>query len=476
MKEHKITVLESILPLFTMIGAIIIGGLFFPIGGELLIVVMLLSASVAGLVARKYGHDWSDIQKSAGEKIARALPAIIILLSIGMLIGTWMFSGTIPFLVFYGIQVINPQYMILTAFLITAVMSLTGSSWAAAGTIGVALVGVAIAIDAPVAATAGAVVSGAYFGDKLSPLSDTTNVCAIGAGANLYDHIKNMIYTAGPSFILALIVYFIAGMTTDANTELVDPSENPLLNELDAIYNFNLLLLLPPLIVISGTIKRFEAALTMAISSLVAVIIGVTMHDFSVYNGLTSSITGFNVSMIEGITTNYSDPLLLLLNRGGVYSTSSTLVIIIAAFLLAGAMDVSGALEKLLYTMLKHVRSVFGLIAATMASGATVIALTSHASVTALIIGGLFQKAYKKQNLAPENLSRSMEDSVTILEPLMPWTVSAMFMASTLGVATIDYAPWAVFCYSGGFFSLLIAATYKHTNIGLKQLPESDKN
>lgn len=474
MNEQKITVIESILPLITMIGAIIIGGLFFPIGGELLIVVMLLSSCVAGLVARKYGHGWADIQKSAGEKISRALPAIIILLSIGMLIGTWMFSGTIPFLVFYGIQIINPQYMILTAFLITAVMSLTGSSWASAGTIGVALVGVAIAIDAPVAATAGAVVGGAYFGDKLSPLSDTTNVCAIGAGANLYDHIKNMMYTAGPSFILAVIVYFIIGLNSDTNSTQINPAENPLLDELDAIYNFNLLLLVPPLIVISGTIKRFEAALTMVVSSLVAVVIGITVHDFSAYNGLMSSITGFNVSMIDGISTNHSDALLLLLNRGGVYAMSSTLVIIIAAFLLAGAMDVSGALEKLLYTMLRHVKSVFGLIAATMASGATVIALTSHASVTALIIGGLFQKAYKEQNLAPENLSRSMEDSVTILEPLMPWTVSAMFMASTLGVPTIDYAPWAVFCYSGGFFSLLIAATFKHTNFGLKKLPSGD--
>lgn len=470
MAENKITVWEAVLPLFTMVAAIIVGSFYFPIGGELLILVMLFSASIAGIIALKYGYGWNDIQRSAGDKIAKALPAILILLSIGMLIGTWMFSGTIPLLVYYGIQMVNPQYMILTAFLVTAVMSLTGSSWASAGTIGVALIGVSTAIGAPLAATAGAVVSGAYFGDKLSPLSDSTNVCAIGAGANLYDHIRNMVYTAGPSFIVAGLVYMLAGIFTTDSGIYVDSRNNPVLAELDAIYNFNIFLLVPPLIVIVGTLKRFEAALTMIVSSVVAMAVGIFVHDFKVYDALMSSITGFNVSMIGNGSVAYSDMLLLFLNRGGVYSMSTTLVIIIAAFLLAAAMDLSGALNKLLDTMLRHVKSVFGLIAATMASGATIIGLTSHTSVTALIVGGLFQDAYKEQNLAPENLSRSLEDSVTILEPLMPWTVSAMFMATTLGVPTVDYMPWAVFCYSGGMFSLLIAATYKYTNFGLKKL------
>ncbi|MDH3989787.1 MAG: Na+/H+ antiporter NhaC, partial [Gammaproteobacteria bacterium] len=165
-----------------------------------------------------------------------------------------------------------------------------------------------------------------------------------------------------------------------------------------------------------------------------------------------------------------SEGLRLLLDRGGAYSMANTLILILSAFLLAGGMDVSGGLDKLLQTMLQRARSAFGLVVATMSSGLTMIALTSHGGVTALIVGGLFQDAYKQQGLAPENLSRSMEDSVTIVEPLMPWTVSAIFMATTLGVPTAAYAPWAVFCFTGPLFSLLLAATFSRTGFGLRRL------
>jgi Na+:H+ antiporter, NhaC family len=469
-EEKTITLFEAALPLLTMLSSIVIGAVFFDVGAEFLILVLLFSASIAGYIARKFGVGWSDIQKSAGEKIANALPAILILLTIGMLIGTWMYSGTIPMLVYYGIKLINPEHMILTAFLVTATMSLTGSSWAAAGTIGVALIGVAAAIGAPMAATAGAIVSGAYFGDKLSPLSDSTNVCALGAGADLYDHIRNMIYTAGPSFIVAVIVYFFAGMFVGGIQSSTDLSNNPLLAELDQLYTFNWILMIPPLIVIISTFKRYQAALAMVASSITAIFIGIFVQGFSLSNGLLAPISGFSVEMTVSALDQHSDMLLMLLNRGGVYSMSGTLVIIIAAFILAAAMDLSGALVKLLDAMLQYVKSVFTLIIATMASGATIIAMTSHTSVTALIVGGLFKDTYKQHNLAPENLSRSLEDSVTILEPLMPWTVSAMYMAATLGVPTVDYAPWAVFCYCGSFFSLFIAGTFKYTGFGLKKL------
>ncbi len=466
----NITLLEASTPLIAMFSSFIIAGFFIPVGAEFLIIALLFSAFVASFYVKKYGHGWVDIQKSAGKKISSALPALIILLSIGMLIGTWMFSGTIPMLVYYGIQLINPEFMILTAFLVTGGMSLTGSSWASAGTIGVALMGVATAIGAPLPATAGAIVSGAYFGDKLSPLSDSTNVCALGAGANLYDHIRSMLYTAGPSFVVAFIVYFFASAIIGTDTALADPSSSPILAELGKIYSFNWILMVPPLVVIVGTFKRFEAALAMAISSITAVIIGIMVQDFSLNNALMSAITGFNVDMLGGDVSRHSDMLLMLLNRGGVFAMSSTLVIVFSAFLLAGAMDLSGALSKLLDTMLNYVKSTFTLIAATMASGATIIGLTSHGSVTALIVGGLFQDTYKEQGFAPENLSRSLEDSSTILEPLMPWTVSAMYMATTLGVRTVEYAPWAVFCFCGGLFSLLLAATFDRTGFGLKRL------
>jgi NhaC family Na+:H+ antiporter len=471
--ERPISLLEAVLPLATMLVCFVVGALVFPMGTELLIVVMLISATVAGLIAIRHGHGWDAIQRSTGDKIAAVLPAILILLSIGMLIGTWMFSGTIPMLVYYGVQMVSPEYMILTAFLVTATMSLTGSSWASAGTIGVALMGVAAAMDAPLAATAGAVVSGAYFGDKLSPLSDSTNICAIGAKANLYDHIRNMVYTAGPSFVVALLVYFLAGGTTAVGPLSVSPENNLLLGEIDQLYQLSWLAFLPAAVVLYGTFTRKPAALTMVASSLVAMFVGVLLHDFTVNAALLAAVAGFKLELVNhgaSALSTPSDALTSLLGRGGLYSMSNTLILIISAFMLAAGMDVSGGLDKLLHTILQRARSVFGLVLATMISGSTMIALTSHGGVTALIVGGLFQDAYREQGLAPENLSRSMEDSVTIVEPLMPWTVSAIFMATTLGVPTIEYAPWAIFCMTGPLFSLLLAATFSRTGFGLRLL------
>ena len=470
--RQEISLLEATAPLITMLASLIIGGMFIPVNSEFLIVVLLFSAIVAGISANRFGHGWKDIQKSTGDKISYALPAILILLSIGVLIGSWMYSGTIPLLVYLGIQFVNPEYIVLTAFLVTGVMSLTGSSWAAAGTIGVALIGVAAAMEAPMAATAGAIVSGAYFGDKLSPLSDSTNVCALGAGANLYDHIRHMIYTAGPSFVVAFTVYLFVGVFTDTSTMMADPSNSPILKELDQIYTFSWVLWLSPLIVIIGTFKRFEAALAMGVSSIVAIIVGLPVQGFSIGNALQSAIVGFNGDMVGGANANHSDMLLMLLNRGGIYSMSNTLILIISAFLIAGAMDLSGALSKLLHSMLHFVNSIFSLIAATLVSGLVMVGMTSHNAVSALMVGGLFEDSYKEQGLAPVNLSRSMEDSITILESLMPWTVSGMYMAVTLGVPTLELAPWAVFNYCGILFSLLIAATYKYTGFGIKMLNE----
>ena len=297
-----ISVVEASLPLLTMVVCLVGGGLLFPIGSELLVFTLFVAAGVAGLSAVRHGCGWDDIQRSTGEKFASVLPVILILLSIGMLIGSWMFSGTIPMLVYYGIQMVNPQYMIVTAFLVTGLMSLTGSSWAAAGTIGVALMGVAAGLDVPLAATAGAVVSGAYFGDKLSPLSDSTNICAIGANANLYDHIRNMLYTAGPSFLLALVVYFFAGVFTDIDYLPVADGRHPLLAEIAQAYRISWLTLLPAAVVLWGTLSRKPAALVMVGSSVVAMMVGISLHGFSFNDAILSVISGFNVDMVASIS------------------------------------------------------------------------------------------------------------------------------------------------------------------------------
>ena len=456
-----------------MLALFVVGILFLEVGTDLLVLVMLGSAGVAGGVAVRQGYGWEDIQTATGEKLASVLPAILILLSIGMLIGTWVLAGTIPFFVYYGLEFVNPKYMVVTAFLATAVMSLaTGTSWGSAGTIGVALMGMAVAVDAPMGATAGAVVSGAYFGDKLSPLSDSTNISAIGAGANVYAHVRHMLYTAIPSFFVALIVYVFAA-SGDGGDQGLPAVARSLLEDIDAVYPLSALSLIPPAVVVFGIVKKIPPVLAISMSSIVAALVGILVGGFSVQNALSAAVSGFNVEMISSVGVHgpgLSENFITLVNRGGLSSMVGTLLVVISAFLLAGAMDVSGALDTLINRMLASVRSVRGLIIATMASGATMISLTSHGGVTGLVIGGLFQKAYRENGLEPVNLSRSVEDSVTITEPLMPWTVSAVFMATTLGVPTLEYAPWAVFCYCGSVFSLLIAAMFERTGFGIKKL------
>lgn len=469
-----LTLAAALLPIGFMFALIVAAGALGALGTEILIIILLLTATVAGLVARRQGFGWADIQRSTGQKIADVLPALLILLSIGLLIAGWVLSGTIPWLVYWGIQLIDPRFLVLTAFFATALMSLfTGTSWGSAGTIGVALMGTAAALGADLAVTAGAVVSGAYFGDKMSPLSDSTNITAIGAGAPLYHHIRQMTYTAVPSFMVAVAVYLAVGLLDGGAGEVVrPPAAVELLADIDRLFRLDWLVAVPLIVVVVGIVRQAPPALAISASALVAAAIGVGWQGFGLQDSLVAVVGGFRAEMIPGLAeaagTGPGRQFLQLVERGGLYSMTYPLVVVIAAFLLAGAMDVSGALDLLIHRLLSAVRSVFGLIAATMAAGATMIALISHGGVTALVIGGLFQPAYEERDLAPENLSRSIEDSVTLTEPLMPWTVSAVFMAVTLGVPTLSYAPWAVFCYGGPFFSLLLAALYRRTRFGIR--------
>ena len=466
------TLVDALLPIVAMLALFAVAALWLELGTELLVLVLLGAATVAGLVARRHGRSWDDLQAAAGRKIADVLPALLILLAIGLLIGAWVVSGTIPYLVYWGVRAISPEYLPLSAFLATATMSLvTGTSWGSAGTIGVALVGTAAALGAPLAVTAGAVVSGAYLGDKMSPLSDMTNIAAIGAGSELFAHIRHMLYTAVPSLVACLAVYALLAPAGPAAAGATTAAAETLLAQLASSFELGPLTLLPPLIVAIGILRRTPPALAIALSSAVALSLGIWLQGFRVEDALVAGVGGFDSAMLaaRGVDPGALDPrVLALVERGGIFSMATTLVVVFAAFLLAGAMEAYGALERLIGALLAAVRGVFGLIAATMAAGATTIALTSHGGVTSLVVGGLFQKAYDERRLARVNLSRSLEDSVTLTEPLMPWTVSAVFMAGTLGVPTLEYLPWAVFCYGGPVFSLAIAATYGATGFGIR--------
>ncbi|MCB1025737.1 MAG: Na+/H+ antiporter NhaC, partial [Acidobacteria bacterium] len=282
------TVSQSMVPILALFLSLLTGAVFWGFSDALLISSLLFAAIIAGILAYTQGKNWDDIQIETGAKIAGALPAIVILLAIGILVGSWMFSGTIPFLVVWGIEFVSPRYIVLTAFLATAAMSMaSGTSWGSAATMGVALMATAAALEAPLAITAGAVVSGAYFGDKMSPMSDSTNISAIGAGADLYDHITSMVYTALPSFCFAFITYLIVGLIygNDSVSGIPD-SARIVQSELQTVFKPGLPALLPPLIAIVGMIRKYPAALVILASSLAALAIGMISNGFGGHDAL----------------------------------------------------------------------------------------------------------------------------------------------------------------------------------------------
>ena len=464
----------AVLPLVTLLGVFLGGALFTELGGTLVVVAILLAAIVAGLIGFARGVRWQAMEAAAVEKFGDVFPVVLILLSIGGLIGSWMLSGTIPMFVWLGIALIDPQFLYVSAFLAASVMSLfTGSSWASAGTIGVALMGLASVMDASLPVTAGAVISGACFGDKMSPLSDSTNISAIAARADLYAHIRHMVYTALPSFVIALVIFTLIPAESSSATNSAQQSTQAMRHLIERAFSPAWWQLLPPLLIITAIVKKWPPVVGITLSTLLALTLAVSIQPFSLANGVNAYLHGFSLDMLPGqlqhdAATNSA--FVKLVVRGGLYSMVGTLVVIIAAFLLAGAMQATGALNVIIQGMLKAVKGTFSLIASTMISGITLLSLTSHGGVTSLIVGNLYQRAYADRNLANVNLSRSIEDSVTLMDPVLPWTVSGLFMATTLGVATIEYLPWALFCLGGPVFSLLWAALARRNGFGIRRL------
>ncbi len=466
-KKLKPTTFQAVSPLAVMIILLTVGVGIFKLRAE---PIILICASFAAIIAMRLGYTWEELQKGIIEKIASALPATLILWSVGLLIGSWMFSGTVPMIIYYGVDLINPRFIYISAFLITAVLStVTGTSWGSAGTIGVAIMGIAQGLGMSLPITAGAVVAGSYFGDKLSPFSDTTNLAPLAAGSELYEHIKHMLYTTVPASIVSLAVYLIVGLSTKSSTVTTE-SVNIIQGQLSGIYHWSILLLLPVVIMLIGSVLKFPTLPTMVVNSLVSVVIGVFVQGFTLKDGFISMINGFNVTM-----TNFDGEILkditTLINRGGAVSMTTTTVLVFCSMGFAGIMSTSGMLDVVLEAILKRVKTTFGVILSTIASCFTVAFVTGNSYLSILIPGELFSKIYLERNLHPKNLSRTLEDSGTVLVPLIPWSAAGAYMAATLGVETLAYLPWAVLNYMGIVFAIILALT----GIGITKITEEEK-
>ncbi|MGI6698146.1 MAG: Na+/H+ antiporter NhaC [Clostridia bacterium] len=424
---------------------------------------ILVTAAVASIVAIRAGYKWDDIQDGIIDGIKMSMQAILILMIVGMLIGVWILAGVVPTMIYYGLKILSPGIFLVATCLICCIVSLaTGSSWTTAGTVGVALMGVGMGLGMPLPMVAGAIISGAYFGDKMSPLSDTTNLAPAMAGSDLFDHVKHMIYTTGPSLIIALILYGILGARY-AGKELDVAQINQLLDGLAGQFAINPLLFIPPIVVILMVVFKVPA-----IPGLIGgVVLGGIFAAIFQGAGMSAIIEASHYGFVSETGIVEIDDLL---SRGGLDSMMWTVSLIMIAMSFGGVLERTGMLNALLEKVLRVVNSTGSLVLATVLS-CFFINLTSGDQYMSLVVPGrMFKNAYAERGLHPKNLSRVLEDAGTLSSPLIPWNTCGAFMLSTLAVHPFAYLPYA-------FLNLLnpiVSVFYGYTGITMEKLPEEE--
>ena len=426
-------------------------------------IVFLLASVFSSAHLLAIGFTWKTIQEAIVKKLARGFPAVLILFAIGIIIGCWIISGTIPMLIYYGISWINPSYMYILAFILPIIFStLTGTSWGSVATIGTVLIGVATTVDAHLGITAGAIIGGAYFGDKMSPLSDTTNLAALAVEIDLYDHIRSMMVTTLPSAIIAAIVFFILGFVhPPATAGASSPETVATLTAVKSMFNFNILLLLPPLIVVYGSLKKMATLPVLLASSILACILALLFQDFGLVAIIDTLKGGFNSDMAPWVT-NIPEQIHTLFNRGGLFELNEVIVFTLMALTFIGTLDVTDAMPTLVKRLFAFTKTRAAVILSSLLSSAFVNAITSNQSATSFIIGDAFKQRYDEFKISRRVLSRSIEDYGTMIESILPWTATSLFMVATLGVAFEDYWHWQLL----SLINIIIAPTLAILGIG----------
>ncbi len=427
-------------------------------------VLLVAAAFITGCLAVLLRFSWKDMEKGIVDSIAKAMPAILIMLSVGVLIGSWIVCGTIPMIVYYGLKLISPQYFLFTACLACSVVSLaTGTSWGTIGTIGVAFIGIALGLGVPLGPAAGAVVAGAYFGDKMSPLSDIPNLAVVVAGSNLFDHIKHQVWSAGPAYLLGLLVYFLAGFGYRSHT-ISSEAMTTILQTLEANFHFNILLLLPMIIVFAFAIAKKPTIPGMLLSSFVAGGLAIIFQHASVSDVATAINSGYPAHTgVEAVDR--------LLSRGGMMSMMETQLVAFTAFSFGGIMQRTGMLSVILDRVMRFATQVWSLVLTTIGTAVISAMVTGSSYLSMIIPGELLSPIYKKKDLAAKNLSRIISESGGIIVPLIPWSMAGVYITGTLGVPTFSYLPWAIMNYA----SVVILAIFGFTGLTMARRTREDE-
>jgi NhaC family Na+:H+ antiporter len=479
-KNKELSITEALIPVIALI--IMLGYNVYVYGDEALSgsnqFVLLLGAAVAAIVGFLNKVTYQKMIDEVAENIKATVGAILILLMVGALAGTWLVSGIIPSMIYYGLQILSPAIFLPATLIICSIISIaTGSSWTTSATVGIALIGVGGALGFDLGMVAGAVISGAYFGDKLSPMSDTTNLAPAMAGTDLFTHIRYMTLTTIPTYLITLVLFIILGLSVDIKGDVNIAS---LLHDIEKSFTISAWLFLVPAIVIGLIIKKTEPLIALLAGTLLAAVFAIifqphilnniagvdTMTFKSAYKSVMDAITGKVVIPTENKT------LADLFTSGGMQKMLGTIWLIICAMVFGGIMDAIGALARISQALLKLAHTTFGLFASTVGSCLALNITASDQYLAIVVPGKMFAKAYKEKGLAPENLSRTLEDSGTVTSVLIPWNTCGAYQSGTLGVATFDYLPYAFFNILSPFMTLIFAAF----NIKIRQLVSDKKN
>ena len=464
-ENTELNIWEALIPVLALVGMLAYN--IYVFGDDALSgsnqFILLLGAAVAAVVGFLNKVSYKRMLEEVAENVKSTTGALLILLMVGSLAGTWLISGIIPSMIYYGLQILNPTIFLAASVVICAIISIaTGSSWTTSATVGIALIGIGDTLGISLGMVAGAVLSGAYFGDKMSPLSDTTNLAPAMAGAELFDHIKYMALTTVPTIIITLIVFIIIGLNIDTTGS---PDITDKLAAIDSAFNISPWLFLVPLAVIFMIIKKTPPLIALLIGTLLGAVAALiaqpdivmsvagadTLNFQSAYKGVMNAMT-----VDSGVETSSAE-LNDLFTSGGMAGMLGTIWLIVCAMVFGGVMDAIGALARISKALLSMATTTFGLFASTVASCLALNVTASDQYLALVVPGKMFKKAYEERGLAPENLSRTLEDSGTVTSVLVPWNTCGAYQSGVLGVGVADYFVFAIFNWLSPFMTLLFA-------------------
>ncbi len=473
----KITLLDTLIPIGYTVLALAFNVIVF--GDDALSgsnqLILISGAIVAGIVAYFKGYTWESILGGILRSIQAAMPSMLILLLIGALSGAWMISGIVPTMIYYGLKVLHPSIFLLAACVTCSIVSVaTGSSWTTAATVGLALVGIGKAMGLPEGMVAGAILSGAYFGDKLSPLSDTTNLAAAMAEVDLFEHIKYMLYTTVPSITIALILFGILGI--NYGSDFTGESIPAILKAIDGSFNIHLGLLLVPLLVFFLIVKKVPAIPVILFATVLGAIVAIVFQshlvlkvgqgDYPLYSGIMKALYG---EVKFGLPNEAMDDLL---KGKGMEGMLGTVWLIICAMCFGGVMEGTGMLAVITSEIMKGVKSFAGLIGATSATCILFNGIASDQYLAILVPGRMYKKAFAERKVSGENLSRTLEDTGTVTSVLVPWNTCGAFHSKLFGIETLTYLPYCFF----NLISPLMTLTFAFFGWKIKRLPTANED